>query len=53
MNVKLICAAPDMLAELIKIYETIYNTQHEEYWMPIKLVIERATGLSIEEVLAE
>jgi len=41
----------EMLKELVKIYTTIYNTQCEAYWMPIKTVIEKATGQTIEEVL--
>jgi len=50
-NARLIAAAPEMISELIKIFNTLYNTQPECYWMPIKDVIEKATGMSIEEVL--
>lgn len=50
-NARLIAAAPEMLKELIKIYTTMYMTQKECYWMPIKLVIEKATGMSVEEGL--
>lgn len=52
-NARLIAAAPDLLNELIKIYNTMYMTQHECYWMPIKNIIEKATGSTIEEVLNE
>jgi hypothetical protein len=51
-NARLIAAAPEMLNELIKIYTTMYMTQRECYWMPIKDVIEKATGMSIEEVIS-
>jgi hypothetical protein len=50
-NARLIAAAPEMLNELIKIYTTMYMTQRECYWMPIKDVIEKATGMSIDEIL--
>ena len=49
---RLIAAAPEMLEQLIKIYNSMYMTQHESYWMPIKIVIETATGKSIDEVLS-
>jgi hypothetical protein len=51
-NARLITAAPEMLNELIKIYTTMYMTQRECYWMPIKDVIEKATGMSIDEVIS-
>ena len=50
-NARLIAAAPDMLEALIKIYNN-GNINGFEYVI-IEEVIERATGLKIEEVLNE
>jgi hypothetical protein len=40
-----------MLDELIKLYDTVFNTQHECYWQPMKEIIESVTGKTIEEVI--
>ena len=50
-NARLISAAPEMLEALIKIYNN-GNINGFEYVI-IEEVIERATGLSIEEILNE
>jgi len=41
-NAKIMAAAPEMLSELIKVYNTMVNTQEKCYWEPIKSVINKA-----------
>lgn len=48
---KLMSDADAMLFELLKICRTVYMTQDESYWKPIKEVIERVTGRPIDEVM--
>ena len=52
-NARLIAAAPDMLYELILIYQSSDNDITDEYCLDRwKTIIESATGKKIEEVLS-
>ena len=52
-NARLIAAAPEMLEALIEQYKWLYSKAYYQTAELLKLLIEKATGMSIEEVLSQ
>ena len=50
-NARLIAAAPEMLEALIEQYKWLYSKAYYQTAELLKELIEKATGMSIEEVL--
>jgi hypothetical protein len=51
-NARLLAAAPEMLEALIEQYKWLYSKPYYQTAELLKLLIEKATGLTIEEVLS-
>ena len=52
-NARLIAAAPEMLEALIEQYKWLYSKAYYQTAELLKPAIEKATGMSIEEVLSQ
>ena len=52
-NKLLIAAAPEMLEALIELYKWLYSKEYYQTAEILKELIEKATGMSIEEVLSQ
>ena len=52
-NARLIATAPEMLEVLIEQYKWLYSKAYYQTAELLKLLIEKATGTSIEEVLSQ
>ena len=52
-NARLIAAAPEMLEALIEQYKWLYSKAYYQTAELLKELIEKATGMSMEEVLSQ